>query len=402
MQSLYQITNYVNKVPVIIEKLHTDTSQSLITMSNIFLPSTRVGNVKTYGAMGDGSNDDTNALQICISSNDVINIPPGEYIVTSPIVIRGSRKVIQGNSINNTIIKGIWNHGKNYPVMIINPIEYIGGSNVYSNVVSSLTLNANHDVINNTHDPGFGDGFLICSDSTVVEKVKVINAAENGISTWRYSLDDNNSNFMPLEFYGLQSRNISQLFISYSLVENCTLSGYGAGINNMSASGAYVYRCAINKCKSGLGVDYLNFEDTIYDQCQVTDCDKCGWIGGSINNIYKNCTFYNCSNGLYVDGRVGHLTIKDCDFSFIGSGNQSSCITIEDPFWHSNISVNITRNNFKRINGNVLKVLPSLSANDFISHTWNTYIHVTRPDTIWSCNVRYQNNISLDFNVISL
>ena len=43
--------------------------------------------VKTYGALGDGSADDTDAIQAAINSGDTIYFPEGRYLISRPIDI---------------------------------------------------------------------------------------------------------------------------------------------------------------------------------------------------------------------------------------------------------------------------------------------------------------------------
>lgn len=60
--------------------------------------------VKYYGAVGDGVNDDTDAIRDCINNEDVIIFPPGTYLITSSITISGYRKRICG--LPYAVIKG--------------------------------------------------------------------------------------------------------------------------------------------------------------------------------------------------------------------------------------------------------------------------------------------------------
>lgn len=50
-------------------------------------------NVKFYGAVGDGVTDDTVAIQTALDSVDCITIPPGQYVITSTIVVPTERTI---------------------------------------------------------------------------------------------------------------------------------------------------------------------------------------------------------------------------------------------------------------------------------------------------------------------
>ena len=61
-------------------------------------------NVKSYGAKGDDSTDDTAAIQAAIDANDNVYFPKGRYIITSPIYL-SRNKTIRGDGIGSAIIK---------------------------------------------------------------------------------------------------------------------------------------------------------------------------------------------------------------------------------------------------------------------------------------------------------
>lgn len=75
-----------------------------------------------YNAVGDGSNDDTTALQNCITSNTSIYLPPGNYKITSLINLPSNR-TIQG--------AGMW-----YTTLV-------GDPTLYTNSSRRVTLNGN-------------------------------------------------------------------------------------------------------------------------------------------------------------------------------------------------------------------------------------------------------------------
>lgn len=71
------------------------------------LSAQQVASVIGFGAVGDGVNDDTAAIQAAVNSGAKnILFPPGAYLVSSPILIQTSGMVIRGTGgINDTVIK---------------------------------------------------------------------------------------------------------------------------------------------------------------------------------------------------------------------------------------------------------------------------------------------------------
>lgn len=82
--------NFISKVPVMLAAFAAGTSNlraSQLASSN----TTRYINVMDYGAIGDGSHDDTSAIQGAITSLSAtgggIYFPPGNYVVSSTITL---------------------------------------------------------------------------------------------------------------------------------------------------------------------------------------------------------------------------------------------------------------------------------------------------------------------------
>ncbi|WP_347245266.1 right-handed parallel beta-helix repeat-containing protein [Thermogutta sp.] len=68
-----------------------------------------VRNVKSFGATGDGIQDDTAAIQKCVAEGGVIIFPPGIYRLTAPIEIRLSETgwiAFQGNGTARLVMNG--------------------------------------------------------------------------------------------------------------------------------------------------------------------------------------------------------------------------------------------------------------------------------------------------------
>jgi hypothetical protein len=49
-------------------------------------------NVKDFGATGDGSTDDTNAIQAAVNKLGTIYFPPGQYRLTRPVILQGDQQ----------------------------------------------------------------------------------------------------------------------------------------------------------------------------------------------------------------------------------------------------------------------------------------------------------------------
>lgn len=63
--------------------INTTTTDKLIVNQDFFEP----GNVRYYGAVGDGVTDDTAAFQQALAEVDCIRVPPGDYVISSTISI---------------------------------------------------------------------------------------------------------------------------------------------------------------------------------------------------------------------------------------------------------------------------------------------------------------------------
>lgn len=53
-------------------------------------------NVKSFGAIGDGVADDTEAIQQAFDSGDIIYFPQGQYLITKPIDLKSEVKSVKG------------------------------------------------------------------------------------------------------------------------------------------------------------------------------------------------------------------------------------------------------------------------------------------------------------------
>lgn len=69
------------------EAMTEDYPQQTVEVDTEIIDSAGMVSVKTYGAVGDGSTDDTDAIQSAIDSGDTIYFPEGKYLVNRSIEI---------------------------------------------------------------------------------------------------------------------------------------------------------------------------------------------------------------------------------------------------------------------------------------------------------------------------
>lgn len=77
-------------------------------------------NIVDFGAVGDGSADDTAAIQAAIDASDYVYVPPGTYKITSTINVNNNNKNIFGAGIGVSIIS-------NYGTGVALEIASLGG-----------------------------------------------------------------------------------------------------------------------------------------------------------------------------------------------------------------------------------------------------------------------------------
>src|SRR5690606_24324605 len=74
-----------------------------------------VVSVKDFGAVGNGVADDTAAINAALAAADAVEVPDGEYVISSTITISSEKKLVGRGSWQTTITAS----GTNYPVITI-------------------------------------------------------------------------------------------------------------------------------------------------------------------------------------------------------------------------------------------------------------------------------------------
>jgi parallel beta-helix repeat protein len=132
----------------------------------------QVYNVKAYGATGDGSTDDTSAIQSAIDAagaNNTVFFPKGTYIISSPLTVTNDYVTLAGQGLKSTI--RIKNN--------VDPAEaiYVGSSGVVQGArIKDLTV----DVADYTSHTT-GHGIVFRSNGGSIDHVIVSKVAQDGI-----------------------------------------------------------------------------------------------------------------------------------------------------------------------------------------------------------------------------
>ncbi len=103
-----------------------------------------IQSVKTYGAVGDGVTDDTEAIQACADALDLVYLPSGIYKTTSPIVLDANTKITGDGKLASAIVAAhsgrilSWEDVSTYSVHIDDICIQGNGSSIGIYVASSV------------------------------------------------------------------------------------------------------------------------------------------------------------------------------------------------------------------------------------------------------------------------
>jgi len=173
-----------------IATLAIPASATAFAQSSSSSSSTLFVNVKTYGAMGDGSTDDTNAIQNAIQSNAVIFFPAGTYIISSAIQLLSLQNVhIQANG---AIIQNNTTTTDSFEISGCEFVTFTGGQYTRSATITASSSSLQHclffgnctDVIVQNAfiygSPGMGICIVVCFDVKIVNNI-IKNTTRDGI-----------------------------------------------------------------------------------------------------------------------------------------------------------------------------------------------------------------------------
>ena len=259
--------------------------------------------VKDFGAAGDGTTDDTAAIQAAIdaayaSNHEIVRVPAGRYLVTDTLDIHFGTK-IQGDNIDYGGVAGATSYPNQLSdskgsVIIFDPATELslfvpvlpkGGSNAYTGIAIK-----NLNIWGNTTPDAWHRTQLSITDD---------------ITTSLYAID----------FYE----------VAFSTVENVAINGFQSGIREGDRCQENTFtKVHIERCRNG-GILYsdglLNVEPTssVWRECVIRTClhavqciDSASqtYSGDSLQIRFVDCYFEDMSSHGFILTR----TAKDWSF----------------------------------------------------------------------------------------
>ncbi len=157
--------------------------------------------VISSGAFGDGSHDDTSAIQTCINNNSSVYLPPGNYKVTGAINI-SSNRTVQGAGMWYTTLVGdptLYNTVSRRILLNGNVVNGVGGNIHLSDlaIVGKLTYRNDNESPNDGIGGAYGTGstishmwvehtktgaWILNSNGLVVDSCRFRNTIADGIN----------------------------------------------------------------------------------------------------------------------------------------------------------------------------------------------------------------------------
>lgn len=288
---------------------------------------------KSYGAKGDGVNDDTTALQTCINENQYVYIPKGLYMtntlnIPSNTIIfgDGAITVLKANADNvkilnvysstgkveNVVLKDLKLHGNGQTTSVS-----AGKKQAYGIYVSNAqNLNIERVIIdkcgvtnptNPQADNGFGGyGMLIECRYGLIQNIRVRSCVVTNIAGGGMVMGDG----IYIAGYNadltIQPKNIT--------VENCRVENVGrhcytvAGEGNESKGANVTFRGCYGKNSALSGVDFEEGVNCIFEDFYFENC-------GTFTDYYNPVTVYGANYRLCAGVATGnnsdHNTIRN-------------------------------------------------------------------------------------------
>lgn len=252
------------------------------------------GNVKLYGATGDGTTDDTTAVQAAITAEQDVFFPPGNYVLSNLTI-----------ATDGTTLRGVGQQSKlTFKTGSTGAMLTCGTNKI---CIDSLQLSAGATTQKGVSSSAANRTAI--SMSTQIDSI-VSNCSINGFAN--YAILENGAVTKDrLSHARFHAINVENCWNAFSLIAN---SEY-ISLSDVSCKGCYV------------GAEATAGNITISNS-QFVDCGIGVWVrkNGNTNNSHGNangCLINHCTTAIFCDG-------VDFGFNFVGCNVFEGLIVFDD------------------------------------------------------------------------
>ena len=256
--------------------------------TNVQIKLSETVSVKDFGAIGDGSADDTVAIQAAVDTGKLVYFPNGTYKITNTINITSPYQKFIGES--RTSVDIVNTNNSVYAIQYLSPIQAAPYDIDTGLVFDSLTITSKYGIKLNQS----GDFATVFNLQGHIKNIRFIDCSF--IGTYSASVDPNfNTAVAPteaeLEGYGVGLR-CAKLFDS--LIQNCYFAGLGIGV--------YFDGCDINNIDTNRFVVnarhiHLKVNTTYGYQTKIQNNDMLA--NARLSGIYDTCAFTSVKDNYF-------------------------------------------------------------------------------------------------------
>ena len=326
-------------------------------------------NVKTFGAVGDGKTDDTDAIQSAIDSayytSKKVHIPAGVYVITRALFVFDGT-YIQGDGMNNTILKSAFGKNSvaksyiNRDKVSYNTVTNAGsmpvldtenghnrfylGNGVVGYYDADRHTNPNHPLywpndgstkwrtwndernnieqkgewVGRTGREGYSNGLILCSQNPELYHTddKTSSSYDKTRPGGRIFTGVRNVSICDLQINTNSTDRSRDTAINFNYATNGIPSAiretYDSSVLNIYLKGLYLFSIG------GSGIRMTRAVDTTIHNCYIRQCSQYGIRMEGVTSInITGCYANGCMEGGYV--------LKGCNYSAITASAADSC-----------------------------------------------------------------------------